>query len=241
MATSSLTSSRSFWVYATAASVTIVATSVLVTYKLVEQDRRIKQKKHTKQAERQTLQWIHQIQLDRQTINKDIDELKRVLSQKVKQHNQSIHDKNKGVGGDTNSISSTSSRGDPLETVAVPQQNKDEEDETGLTLTMLGIDDKEWKRLEFIVVESNELLLRLLERLDAIRPRSAIMGDEDIHDWDGSAKQSSALEEAAILEVRNRKKKVIRQIERSFRQLDQCKDLMNSLGGSGGSGGGVNQ
>ncbi|SAL98647.1 hypothetical protein [Absidia glauca] len=238
MVAPSITSSRTFWVYATAASVTLIATSALVTYKLVEQDRRIKQKKHTKQAERQTLQLIHQIQLDRQTINKDIDGLKRVLLQKVKQHNESINDKDKGAASDINDISTSSNRGYPLETAAVSLQNKTEEDETGPTLAILGMDDKEWKRLEFIVVESNELLLRLLERLDAVRPRSAIIGDEDIHEWDGSAKESSALEEAAILEVRNRKKKVIRQIERNFRQLDQCKDLMNSLGGSGGGGGG---
>jgi hypothetical protein len=227
-----------FWVYATAASVTLIATSALVTYKLVEQDRRIKQKKHTKQAERQTLQLIHQIQLDRQTINKDIDGLKQVLLKKVKQHNESIDDKVKGAASYIHDISSSSNRGYPLETTAVSQQDKSEEDETGPTLTILGMDDKEWKRLEFIVVESNELLLRLLERLDAVRPRSAIIGDEDVHEWDGSVKESSALEEAAILEVRNRKKKVIRQIERNFRQLDQCKDLMNSLSGSGGGGGG---
>ncbi|KAI8334389.1 hypothetical protein BC941DRAFT_432863 [Chlamydoabsidia padenii] len=178
----SASSKTTFWVYMTA-SAALMATTALVTYKLIEQDRRVKQRKQTKQAERHTLQLIHQIQLDRQTITKDIDGLTRTLLDKVKQH---------------------------------------------------GMDDQEWKRLEFISAESNELLLRLLERLDAIRPKSAIMGDDDDKDG-GHDKEPNALEEAAILEVRHRKKRVIRQIERNFRQLDQCKDWMNSLGNSNSS------
>ncbi|CAO3637111.1 unnamed protein product [Cunninghamella echinulata] len=64
-----------------------------------------------------------------------------------------------------------------------------------------------------------------MERLDAIRPKSAILGDElaeQIH-------QPTELEEAVILEIRNRKRKVIRQIEQNFKQLDQCKELLNHM------------
>ncbi|KAI8082770.1 uncharacterized protein BX664DRAFT_339019 [Halteromyces radiatus] len=171
---------NTFWIYITV-GLTLVASTAFATYHLIEQDRRVKRRKQTKQAERQVLRLIHQIQLDRQTIHNDIEGLTRVLLQTA-QH--------------TTSIDTTT-------------------------------DDKEWKRRDFILAECNELLLRLLERLDAIRPKSAILGE----DIEGQGQQEpSALEQAAILDIRNRKKKVIRQIERNFRQLDQCKDLMNGMG-----------
>ncbi|KAI9307656.1 hypothetical protein BJ944DRAFT_261572 [Cunninghamella echinulata] len=103
-------------------------------------------------------------------------------------------------------------------------ENNNNNDQTD-NKSYIQLDDKEWKRRDFILAECNELLIRLMERLDAIRPKSAILGDELAE----QTHQPTELEEAVILEIRNRKRKVIRQIEQNFKQLDQCKDLLNHM------------
>ncbi|CAO3591644.1 unnamed protein product [Absidia cylindrospora] len=213
---------RNFYAYV-GLGITLTATTAYVIYQIIEQDRQVKQKKQTKRAERQILQLIHQIQVDRQTINKDIEGLTGTLLNKAEEHNNKV--KSKGgdcdhkenlEGSDRDTMATTA------ETLTTQDSNSGKDDDDNSNT----MDDKEWKRHEFVLAECNELLLRLMERLDAIRPKSAIIGE----DVDGQVlKEPNDLEEAAILDIRNRKKKVIRQIERNFRQLDQCKDLMNRL------------
>ncbi|CAO3641626.1 unnamed protein product [Cunninghamella blakesleeana] len=103
--------------------------------------------------------------------------------------------------------------------------NNNNEQENNKRIIVL--DDKEWKRREFILAECNELLIRLMERLDAIRPKSAILGEELAEQTD--KQPPTELEEAVILEIRNRKRKVIRQIEQNFKQLDHCKELLSHM------------
>ncbi|KAI8979394.1 hypothetical protein BDF20DRAFT_912984 [Mycotypha africana] len=74
-------------------------------------------------------------------------------------------------------------------------------------------DDKAFKHKEYTLAHSNELLLRLMERLDAIRPLVLIIGD------DPTIKPNEH-EERLAANVRNRKRTIIESIESLFRRLD---------------------
>ncbi|ORZ20680.1 hypothetical protein BCR42DRAFT_409270 [Absidia repens] len=212
---------RNFYAYV-GLGITLTATTAYVIYQLIEDDRQVKQKKQTKRAERQILQLIHQIQVDRQTINKDIEGLTGTLLHKAEEHNNKVKSQASDCDLKKNLEDSDGAALTTVDTLTTQGTNSGKDNDSNNNT----MDDKEWKRHEFVLAECNELLLRLMERLDAIRPKSAIIGE----DVDGQVlKEPNDLEEAAILDIRNRKKKVIRQIERNFRQLDQCKDLMNRL------------
>lgn len=71
------------------------------------------------------------------------------------------------------------------------------------------------ERREYAVAYCNEMLLRLLERLDAIQPRAAIM--EDCSDGD----TPTPFEESLIDNVKRRKRKLIVRINQDFEQIDQ--------------------
>ncbi|KAI8064433.1 hypothetical protein BC940DRAFT_306239 [Gongronella butleri] len=82
------------------------------------------------------------------------------------------------------------------------------------------VDDKEWTRRDKVLVRCNELLLQLMERLDAVSPRAAIVGEHH------HGAKLDAAQEAAIRDLRAKKKKVIREIEQDFLRLDQCRHLL---------------
>ncbi|ORX57006.1 hypothetical protein DM01DRAFT_1344721 [Hesseltinella vesiculosa] len=90
-----------------------------------------------------------------------------------------------------------------------------------LTTDSAPLEDKEWKRCDYLVVQCNELLTRLLERLDAIRPTASILGET----VDISA-PIQPLQSAAIHQIRKKKKKVIRDIDRDFEELHSCRHLL---------------
>lgn len=71
------------------------------------------------------------------------------------------------------------------------------------------------ERREYAVAYCNEMLLRLLERLDAIQPRAAIM--ENCSDGD----TPTPFEESLIDNVKRRKRKLIVRINQDFEQIDQ--------------------
>lgn len=58
------------------------------------------------------------------------------------------------------------------------------------------------------------MLLRLMERLDAIQPRAAILNDRVVD-------TPSDFEETMIQHVKERKRRLIKAIERDFKRVDQ--------------------
>ncbi|KAI9010972.1 hypothetical protein CLU79DRAFT_772131 [Phycomyces nitens] len=80
------------------------------------------------------------------------------------------------------------------------------------------VPEKEWKILEFKLSMSNEMLLRLMERLDAIRPWAAIMDEDE--------REPTKYEEEMIAELKQKKKRTIAKIERDFKRLDNYKSNM---------------
>ncbi|KAI8147673.1 hypothetical protein BJV82DRAFT_596472 [Fennellomyces sp. T-0311] len=73
------------------------------------------------------------------------------------------------------------------------------------------------KKREYMLAQCNELLLRLLERLDAIRPREAIVQEHD---------QATAFEEERMQHIKKRKRQIIQSIQRDFDRVDQCKQVL---------------
>ncbi|KAI7883457.1 hypothetical protein K492DRAFT_175448 [Lichtheimia hyalospora FSU 10163] len=57
------------------------------------------------------------------------------------------------------------------------------------------------------------MLLRLMERLDAIQPRAAILNDR--------VDTPTEFEETMIQHLKERKRKLIKSIERDFKRVDQ--------------------
>ncbi|KAI7865691.1 hypothetical protein BDF14DRAFT_1883279 [Spinellus fusiger] len=81
--------------------------------------------------------------------------------------------------------------------------------------------EKEYKKVEFSLLHSNELLLRLMERLDAIRPWAVIMEEDE--------NQPTEDEEHLIAELKQKKKRIIFKIDRDFQRLDSLKETMSLL------------
>ncbi|KAI8387988.1 uncharacterized protein BYT42DRAFT_216757 [Radiomyces spectabilis] len=79
--------------------------------------------------------------------------------------------------------------------------------------------EKEHKRREFVLAQCNELLLRLLERLDAIQPRSVIVGHTD-------SLQLTSFEDSLIQDIKSKKKRIIQKVEKNFRNIDHCKEQL---------------
>lgn len=74
-------------------------------------------------------------------------------------------------------------------------------------------DDKAFKLKEYTLAHSNELLLQLLEKLDAIRPLTVVMGVE-------TEAEPNEFERNLVASIKARKRSVIESIEGLFRRLD---------------------
>ncbi|KAI8366482.1 hypothetical protein EDC96DRAFT_508245 [Choanephora cucurbitarum] len=72
-------------------------------------------------------------------------------------------------------------------------------------------DDKTFKKKEYTLAQSNELLLQLMEKMDAIRPLTAIIGTEA---------EPNAFERDLVANIKSKKRTVIEYIEGLFRRLD---------------------
>ncbi|KAI9351931.1 hypothetical protein BD770DRAFT_146195 [Pilaira anomala] len=76
-----------------------------------------------------------------------------------------------------------------------------------------GCTDKEFKRKEYTLAHTNELLLQLMEKLDAIRPLTAILKAEE-------EKEATEFENELVSNIKQKKRKVIESIESIFSRLD---------------------
>ncbi|KAL0087919.1 hypothetical protein J3Q64DRAFT_1833259 [Phycomyces blakesleeanus] len=81
-----------------------------------------------------------------------------------------------------------------------------------MKLAGTSVPEKEWKTIEFKLSMSNEMLLRLMERLDAIRPLADIMDEDD--------REPTKYEKEIIAEIKQKKRRIISKIERDFKRLD---------------------
>jgi hypothetical protein len=81
------------------------------------------------------------------------------------------------------------------------------------TIDDTACDDKAFRLKEYTLAHSNELLLQLMEKLDAIRPLTAIMGAETEAD-------PNDFERSLVTNVKTKKRSVIESIEGLFRRLD---------------------
>lgn len=80
------------------------------------------------------------------------------------------------------------------------------------TIEDMTCDDKAFKMKEYTLAHSNELLLRLMEKLDAIRPHHVIMVD--------SANEPNSFELELISSIKTKKRTVIEAIQELFKRLD---------------------
>ncbi|KAL0074123.1 hypothetical protein F4703DRAFT_1373224 [Phycomyces blakesleeanus] len=87
-----------------------------------------------------------------------------------------------------------------------------------MKLAGTSVPEKEWKTIEFKLSMSNEMLLRLMERLDAIRPLADIMDEDD--------REPTKYEKEIIAEIKQKKRRIISKIERDFKRLDTYKSNM---------------
>ncbi|CEP09745.1 hypothetical protein [Parasitella parasitica] len=81
-------------------------------------------------------------------------------------------------------------------------------------------DEKAFKKKEYVLAHSNELLLRLMEKLDAIRPLTVIMGGETVN-------EPNEYERDLVSNIKVKKRTVIESIEALFRRLDISNGKMN--------------
>ncbi|KAI8980857.1 hypothetical protein BDB01DRAFT_836524 [Pilobolus umbonatus] len=78
-------------------------------------------------------------------------------------------------------------------------------------------DDKAFKLREYTIDHSNELLIRSMEKLDAIRPLTLIAGDTN---------EPTVYERQLVTNVKSNKRKVIEYIEGLFRRIDIAKEVL---------------
>ena len=76
---------------------------------------------------------------------------------------------------------------------------------------------RDTKKRAYTLAQCNELLLRLLERLVAIRPREAILQNDD---------KATAFDEERVQHIKKRKRQIIQSIQKDFDRLDQCKQVL---------------
>ncbi|KAG1451218.1 hypothetical protein G6F56_008140 [Rhizopus delemar] len=86
----------------------------------------------------------------------------------------------------------------------------------------LECDDKAFKQKEFTLAQSNELLLRLMEQLDAIQPLSLVAGE--------AVEKPTELEEELADHLKNKKRSVIDAINVLFQRLDECNEKLKKEG-----------
>lgn len=80
-------------------------------------------------------------------------------------------------------------------------------------------DEKSFKQKEYTLAHSNELLLRLMEKLDAIRPLTVIMGGE-------TEAEPNEFERSLVSNIKTKKRNVIESIDELFRRLDVVNSKM---------------
>lgn len=74
--------------------------------------------------------------------------------------------------------------------------------------------DKEFKQKQYTLAHSNELLLQLMEKLDAIRPLTVILGNGE------TEKKPTEFEKNLVSNIKSKKRNVIESIEGLFLRLD---------------------
>jgi hypothetical protein len=82
----------------------------------------------------------------------------------------------------------------------------------------LECDDKAFKQKEYTLAQSNELLLRLMEQLDAIQPLTVIVVGQD--------SEPTEFEKELVSHLKDKKRAVIDSINGLFRRLDACNEKM---------------
>ncbi|KAG2234873.1 hypothetical protein BDF21DRAFT_428984 [Thamnidium elegans] len=73
--------------------------------------------------------------------------------------------------------------------------------------------DKDFRKKEYTLAHANELLLQLMEKLDAIRPLTVVLGG-DIE------KEPTEFENQLVSNIKSKKRNIIEAIEGLFRRLD---------------------
>jgi hypothetical protein len=81
-------------------------------------------------------------------------------------------------------------------------------------------DDKAFKQKEYTLAHANEMLLRLMERLDAIGPLTAVMGERNL--------EPNEYENTLISSVKTRKRQIIESIQGLFRRVDVCSEKIKT-------------
>ncbi|KAI7847886.1 hypothetical protein BDC45DRAFT_335856 [Circinella umbellata] len=84
-------------------------------------------------------------------------------------------------------------------------------------------EDIDKKKKEYILAQSNELLLQLLERIDAIRPKDAILLSQNNEQEDIV---TTIFEEELMQQVKDRKKRIIQSIQIDFDRVDEYKQKL---------------
>ncbi|GAA5795963.1 hypothetical protein EDC94DRAFT_619859 [Helicostylum pulchrum] len=73
--------------------------------------------------------------------------------------------------------------------------------------------DKDFKKKEYTLAHANELLLQLMEKLDAIRPLTVVLGGD-------VEKEPTEFENQLVSNIKSKKRNIIEAIEGLFRRLD---------------------
>ncbi|KAI8376947.1 hypothetical protein BD560DRAFT_391237 [Blakeslea trispora] len=104
------------------------------------------------------------------------------------------------------------------ETTRVLNQYKEEAEKIASSMELVesniddnNCDDKAFKKKEYTLAHSNELLLQLMEKIDTIRPLTAIIGTEA---------EPNTFERDLVANIKSKKRTVIEYIEALFRRLD---------------------
>ncbi|KAI9243152.1 hypothetical protein BDA99DRAFT_530830 [Phascolomyces articulosus] len=90
------------------------------------------------------------------------------------------------------------------------------------------------KKIEYTLAQCNELLLQLLERIDAIRPKDAIITAVQ-EDMDDIERIATPFETELIQQIKDRKRRIIQSIQRDFDRVDQCKQQLLHISSSSSS------
>ena len=82
------------------------------------------------------------------------------------------------------------------------------------------------KKKEYLLAQSNELLLQLLERLDAIRPKDAILLTQN---EDDEQEMTTPFEEELMQQVKEKKRRIIKSIQDDFDRVDEYKQKLDLM------------
>ena len=82
------------------------------------------------------------------------------------------------------------------------------------------------KKKEYLLAQSNELLLQLLERIDAIRPKDAIVLSQN---EDDAEEKITPFEEELMQQVKEKKRRIIQSIQDDFDRVDEYKQKLDLM------------